>query len=219
MKKNYETALPQNYKEAFHIDARSKKVGLVMNLLSFIPLIGVIILVVFTADINLSEFRDASPSQLLWVALFCVVLMLSIVAYMILHELVHGVVYKAMTKQKLKFGLSWSCAFCGVPDVYTYRKTAFLALIAPFAVFGVLFAALAVVFYFFNPVLYVLFAFLFGMHVGGCVGDLYMTGLLLFKYKDKKILMRDTGPEQWIYVPTAVTENTAETENESPKMG
>lgn len=201
MKKTYETQLPQNYKEVFHIDARDKKIGLLLNLISLIPFIGVFLLLFFTAELNVERLFDGNLDGSKWLLLFCLVLILSIIAYMVLHELVHGAVYKVLTKRKLKFGISWSCAFCGVPDVYTYRTTAFLALIAPFAVFGVIFLALTIVFAFLHPVYYALFAILLGVHLGGCCGDLYMTGLLLFKYKNKELLMRDTGPEQWIYLP------------------
>jgi hypothetical protein len=38
------------------------------------------------------------------------------------------------------------------------------------------------------------------MHLGGCVGDDYVTLLFLFKFKDKTTLVQDTGPKQTIYV-------------------
>ena len=53
-----------------------------------------------------------------------VVFLVSLVLYLVLHELVHGAVYKALTHQKLTFGFTLTVAFCGVPDVYTSRKTA-----------------------------------------------------------------------------------------------
>lgn len=74
-----------------------------------------------------------------------------------------------------------------------------IALIAPFAVFSVLFIGLLAWFYFIYGLLYIAMAILFSIHFGGCVGDLYMFYLFLFKYKDSSILMRDTGPEQFLY--------------------
>ena len=41
---------------------------------------------------------------------------------------------------------------------------------------------------------------LFGIHFGGCVGDLYDTLVYLFKYKSPDTLMNDTGPKQTFYV-------------------
>ncbi|MCQ2122483.1 MAG: DUF3267 domain-containing protein, partial [Fibrobacter sp.] len=57
--------------------------------------------------------------------------------YIVLHELVHGAVYKLLTGQKLTFGFKASVAYCGVPDIYVYRRTALAALLAPFVVFDI----------------------------------------------------------------------------------
>ena len=72
--------------------------------------------------------------------LFTLGLLLSMFVYLVLHELVHGIVYKLMTREKLTFGISFSCAYCGVPDVFVTKKTALSALVAPFAVFTVAFS-------------------------------------------------------------------------------
>ena len=50
-------------------------------------------------------------------------------------------------------------------------------------------------------VFYAFAGILFAIHFGGCIGDLYMTALLLFRYKDPRTLMNDTGPKQTIYLP------------------
>ena len=128
------------------------------------------------------------------IAIFMVV----IIAYVVLHELLHGLVFKLMTKQKLTFGLTLAAAYCGVPNIYVYRKTALLSLLAPFTVFLPVF--LVPMFFLQNYLDILLFAFMLGMHVGGCSGDLYDTFLFLFKYRDPSTLMHDTGPKQVIYV-------------------
>ena len=46
----------------------------------------------------------------------------------------------------------------------------------------------------------------FACHLGGCVGDLHWTLMYLTKYKNCNTLMRDTGPEQWLYVPAEEAE-------------
>ncbi|MDE6407487.1 MAG: DUF3267 domain-containing protein, partial [Anaeroplasmataceae bacterium] len=180
MSKNYEELLPEGYKEIFHINAKDKKTGLLFTLFSFIltilPLAIVLPIYLCTRDFKL----EISLKSYLYLLGFLV----AMITYVILHELVHGIAYKALTKQKLTFGLSWSCAYCGVPNIYVYRKTSIIALIAPFAVFSLVFGGLLVWFYFLNGVLYILMSFLFSIHIGGCVGDLFMFGLFLFKYKD-----------------------------------
>ena len=123
------------------------------------------------------------------------------IGYIVLHELVHGIAYKIQTGEKLTFGISWSCAFCGVPNIYTYRRTAIVAVVSPFTIFTLLFIPILILLYCFSPLYYLLAAFIFGLHLGGCSGDLYVLYLLAVKFKDKKTLMRDTGPEQFFYIP------------------
>ena len=121
------------------------------------------------------------------------------IAYIILHELTHGAVYKALTKEKLRFGITWSAAFCGVPDIYTYRDTALKSLGAPLVLFSVILIPLLIWLYRVDAGWYLVAGVIFSLHISGCIGDLYMTALFLTKFKDPATLMRDTGPEQWIY--------------------
>lgn len=203
--KNYELELPQNYKAVKVIDAKEdKKVVIIFNIVALLVMaISVAIAWILVGDVfgNMAELGYAN---LIRVAVFLVVM----IAYIILHELVHGAMYKALTKQKLTFGLTLSVAFCGVPNIYVYRRTALLAVLAPFAVFLPVFTVLPIVLT--TPVDKILASFMWGMHVGGCVGDLYVAGLLLFKYRDKTVLMNDTGPKQTFYVLDETAEQTAE---------
>ena len=198
---NFERELPSGYKLVKHINAKDVKLGLIFNgvcllliaavlALAWIPLIG------RDLSVFLSDEEDLISLLVAWVVLIVVMIL-----YIVLHEMAHGTAYKALTGEKLTFGMSWSCAFCGVPSIYTYRRTAIISLIAPLTVFGVIFLPLTVWLYFVNPIYYLLSAFMLGMHLGGCSGDIYCTLLFLFKYKDKKTLMRDTGPQQYLYVP------------------
>ncbi|MBQ8323185.1 MAG: DUF3267 domain-containing protein [Clostridia bacterium] len=201
---NVFSELPENYEEVFHIDARNKKTGLIFNLVALIPFAIVLAIVRPTARLDAAAkalLALGFGQYMLRMGIYLLAFVGSLIAYLILHELTHGVVYKAMTKRKLTFGMSWSCAFCGVPDAYVSRKTAIAALIAPFTLFTLVFLPLTIVFAFVDPWLYLLFGLLLGLHLGGCSGDLYMTYLLLFRYKNKALLMRDTGPEQWLYLP------------------
>jgi len=135
------------------------------------------------------------------------VFLLSMLAYIVLHELLHGLGYKITTHERLTFGISWSCAFCGVPKIYVYRKTAMIALILPLLTFTLILLPLSVLLFFYaSSVVYTLSVLLFAIHLGGCVGDIYVLLLLSFKYRSKFTLINDTGPMQTIYIP----ENGAE---------
>ena len=197
MKKNYEVQLPENYKEIYSIDAKSKKTGTIFTLLSLIILVvimGICMLPIFINKVKIET------GELYKILIAYVVFFVSMIGYIICHELVHGIAYKALTKQKLTFGLSWSCAFCGVPNIYCYRKTALIALVAPLITFTIILLPLTIVLYFISPIYYLISSFILSLHLSGCIGDIYMTILLLTKYKSPNALIKDTGPKQTIYL-------------------
>ena len=162
-----------------------KKSGAAMHI------IGAVLCVVFWRLIQPWDAFLAAPlTSLLKTAVF----MVAVSAYIVLHELLHGAAYKLLTGRKLTFGLTWSVAYCGVPDIFVYRSA---ALVAPFVVFTVVF--LLAVLLIADPVSQYMAAFLLATHLGGCVGDLYDTGLYLFRFRDPDTLMQDTGPKQTFY--------------------
>lgn len=194
--KHYETELPEGYRQVYEIDAKDKKTAILLNLVALVVL--VLSLLPFLLSLGFRGlFRLPSQAQLLTLY---VVLLVSVIAYMVLHELVHGAVYKLLTHQKLTFGLSLSCAYCGVPDIYVYRTASLLAILAPFVVFTILFLPLALLTGS-HPVLRLTSVLLFCANLSGCVGDLYGAALMLFRFRDPKLLVRDTGPKQTYYLP------------------
>ena len=198
---NFERELPPGYRQARYINAKNAKFGIIFNLIAVAVLVLVMVaafLLLGLGDRSFDLSETVTPFEL---TVAYLIFIASMIAYVVLHEVVHGIAYKSQTGEKLTFGMSWSCAFCGVPHIFTYRKTAIIAVVAPFAVFTLLFLPLLVVLYFLNPLYYVLMSFVFGMHLGGCSGDLYVLYLLLVTYKSPRTLMRDTGPEQFFFVP------------------
>ena len=196
---NYYKTLPEGYREVKVVDAKEKKTSVLFVVFSFVLTAIPLMPVLLTAGGGLRTLVEQNGRAQSMIAV--VVFLASLVLYLVLHELVHGAVYKALTHQKLTFGFTLTVAFCGVPDVYTSRKTALLSLLAPFVTFSILLIPLTLWFYSFNRLYYLLSGILFSVHFGGCVGDLYMTYLLQFKYKDPRTLMNDTGPKQTIYLP------------------
>ena len=188
MNKTYESVLPEGYREAFHIDATSIRTAIALNAAAAVIMIAGIVLsfcIIRSSDISFS---------MLGPLLFFFFLFL----YLAAHELVHGAAYKLMTGQKLTFGITFSAAFCGVPEIYVYRRTALISLLAPFTVFTAVFLGAALL----NPgdLYKLLFAILLSIHIGGCAGDLYGTMLFLFRFRSPDALMRDPGPVQTFYI-------------------
>lgn len=195
---NYFRELPEGYREARVVDAKEKKTSVIFTVSSFVLTAMIILPILLTFGSLRELFEEYGRKTMLLADLVFVLCMLS---YIVLHELLHGAAYKSLTHQKLTFGFTLTVAFCGVPDVYTSRKTALIALLAPFVTFTVIFIPLLVWLHGVNMVFYAFAGILFAIHFGGCIGDLYMTALLFFRYKDPRTLMNDTGPKQTIYLP------------------
>ena len=189
--KNYEKTLPAGYREAFTVNAANNKTGVWLNVIAMIVMAVIVALAaVIIRPGNIFEESRIS-SMLLTLGAMCV--------YLVLHELVHGAAYKLLTGQKLTFGFTLTVAYCGVPEIYVYRRASLIALLAPFCVFTVVFGAMTLL----MPTAWgrMYSAILLAVHVGGCAGDLYDTWLYLNRFRDPRTLMRDTGPQQWFYVP------------------
>lgn len=118
----FERTIPKRYKEIYHIDAEDKETGLLFTLGSLVIAAFIIFLVFKGIRFGTLNFNEMLKHE--------IVLIASLLIYIVLHELTHGAVYKALKHEKLKFGITWSATFCGVPDIYTYRSTALKSLVA-----------------------------------------------------------------------------------------
>lgn len=201
--KDYFFELPDGYVEDRVIDAKNKKMGIIMNVLAVLIMIAVYVALFFIlGERALPVVFDEDCSPLETVAPLLLFLIM-ILPYTVLHELVHGVAYKITTRQKVTFGISWSVAFCGVPNIFVGKKTALIALLSPFILFTAMFATgIAVAEVGYGGA----FAWMLALHCGGCVGDLYCTILLLFVYKNG-CLIKDTGPKQTFYIKNGEKSN------------
>ncbi len=191
--KDFEFEVPKGYKEVYHIDASDKKTGIRLTLGAFAIVAVVIVLLFVFADLKQLDRSRLMVYDITWIVLMLV--------YIVIHELTHGAVYKALTHQKLTFGITWSAAFCGVPNIYTYRRTALLSLVAPLTIWTIVLLPLTIWLRSVNMGWYLVCGLIFAVHISGCVGDMFVTWLFLSKFKDPRTLMRDSGPAQWIYVP------------------
>ena len=205
-KKTFERELPKGYKVCDVIDAAHGKYAVILTLLSIVPLVFAIGLLILPFLLDPSrridlEYLISDEARICFAIGFVL-----IIVYTILHELVHGAVYKKHTGEKLTYGFALTCAYCGVPKIFTYRKTALAAVLAPFIFFNVLLLPTLVVCYFYSIELYIIFGAVFAMHLSGCAGDLYVTYLFLTKYKDDRTLMNDTGPRMAFFVPADAEE-------------
>ena len=186
-KKCFEEKLPDNYKEVYVVDAERILYLILFNLTCFV--IGMSLILIFTY-ITKVKFWEINTVYLF-------IFSLSLVLYIVMHELVHGLFYKIFTKKKLSFGFSLTYAYCGVPNLYVYRKYALITVLAPFVVFNIIPIFLLFVIEDIS-IRYLVLVFI-SIHISGCVGDLFCAFLLLFKFKDPLVLINDTGLKQIFY--------------------
>ncbi len=193
MAKSFEPVLPENYREVLSVDFSQKKLGLIMNLVAAALSAVVIVPAFFLIQPTYADYT--ASSSFLFVGV--------LIAYVIAHELTHGAAYKLLTHHKLTFGFTLTVAYCGVPDIYVYRRPAMIALLAPFVVFLPVFAV--PLFFLTNTMDQLYCAIALGLHIGGCAGDLWDTWLYLTRFRDPATLMNDTGPKQAFYLPADKT--------------
>ena len=185
------STLPQGYREIYSVNLqKDKKTCLLVNLfslligvLSILPMHFVVpIFLLFSMDGGLKEyfFRFAA-------------LMALTVLYLILHELVHGIVMKMCGTKKVKYGFTGLYAFAGSEDFYNKKSYLFIAL-APIVFWGIVLAIINLL----VPtewfwVVYLIQVF----NLSGAAGDLFVTFKFLRFPKD--ILVRDCGVEMTVY--------------------
>ncbi len=193
--RNHEVQLPEGYREVYRINALEKKTGIILNLVALLINAAVVLIALIPFFIRRAHFTfDYGVYMISFFAFIA-----AMILYIVLHELTHGLAYKLLTREKLTYGFSWSCAYCGVPNIYVYRRAALISLLAPLVTFTVILVPITALLYFVHPIAYLAAAILLGMHLGGCSGDMYLAILFFSKFKDKTTIMRDTGPEQFIY--------------------
>ena len=197
--KYYYSDLPEDYEKDYVIDAKDKKFTIVYGIiLNFVLIALTITLCLVIKGASINEYKDFIANNYLFSMVSLIVFALALLAYIILHELTHGLFYKLLTHEKLTFGLTLTVAYCGIPTIYCKKIPAIITLLAPFITFTLAFGI--PLFFTNNLLIYLLLSIILGIHVGGCIGDLYGTIIILFKYHGKDILINDTGPKQTFYI-------------------
>ena len=191
--KHYYLNIPEGYVAKKTIDAKDKKIIAILYLIVTILSVIAGVALYFIKPFSFNDLINDDTRTRLLVELILIAL---VFAYIIIHELTHGIVYKIFTHEKLKFGLTLSVAFCGVPNAYVKKWPAFLAAIAPLFVYTIVF--LTVFFVSDNLYVYFIAYVLFILHFGGCAGDMWVCSYLLFK-ADKTTIVNDDGAKQVFY--------------------
>ena len=186
--------LPDGYREIYAIDLqKNKKLALLVNGLAIA--ITVLLAVPAHFAVSIGTLFDMSRGYGAYFLRFGV-LMVSIVAYMVLHELVHGVAMKLCGTKRVKYGFTGLYAFAGSEDYYGKASYIFIAL-APVVLWGVVLLVLQ----FFVPTSWFWVVYLVQIsNLSGAAGDYFVT--LRFSRLPKDILVQDYGVGMKVYSRT-----------------
>ena len=177
--------LPDGFVEIYSIDLKkNKKAALLVNALAII--IGVVLAIIghFIVPITTLFSMDSGITMY---TLRYLVLVISLILYIILHELVHGIAMKICGTKKVKYGFTGLYAFAGSNDYYDKISYIFIAL-APIVVWGII---LAVINIFVPAEWFWIVYFIQLSNLSGAAGDLYVT--VKFSKMPRDILIFDYG--------------------------
>ncbi len=185
------TQLENGYSQILSIDLqKNNKLKLLVNGIAIIIAIAMVVPVAFFVPLTpLFTVKDAPLQTLLKLG----VLLIGLIAYIILHELIHGVAMKICGTKKVRYGFTGLYAFAGSDDYYDKRGYIFIAL-APIVLWG---AVLAIITVFVPAEWFWVVYFIQVTNISGAGGDLYVT----FKFcrLSKDILVKDAGVSMTVY--------------------
>ena len=183
--------LPEGYREIYSVNLQeNKKTALLLNLLSLV--IGAVVAVPMHFVVPFTSIYNMEKGMQDYILRF-VVLIVSMILYIVLHELVHGIAMKICGTKKIKYGFTGLYAFAGSDDFYDKKSYIFIAL-APVVFWGVVLAVINP----FVPVSWFWVVYLIQIiNLSGAAGDFFVT--IKFSRLPKDILVSDCGVGMKVY--------------------
>ena len=187
-------SLPAGYEQIFAVDLqKDKKMALSINLTAILIMlimgVGMHFLIPVTALFTVEE------DQIWLLFVRAAVLAVSYIAYIFLHEAVHGVAMKLCGTKKVKYGFTGLYAFAGSDAYYGKGAYIFIAL-APVVLWGVVLGVLCALL----PTGWFWIAWFLQIgNISGAAGDFYVT--FRFLRMPREILVRDSGVSMTVFAP------------------
>ena len=182
--------LPEGYREILHIDLqKDKKLMLTVNILAAVIMAAMFAAVIWVVPLStMFDFEDLTGMWLKTMAMA-----LGYLAYMVLHEAVHGIVMRHYCDAKVTFGFTGMYAFAA-SKAYYCRKHYLVIALAPIVVWGIILGILN----FMVPLswFYVVY-FIQAGNISGAAGDLYVTWRMSRLPED--ILVQDDGVSMTVF--------------------
>ena len=189
--------LPQGYQPLMKVDlAGNKRLFVLVNAGALVIGAGMTLLGLLFTPLS-ALFDKGFGLQLL---LRSTALLVGMVAYIVLHELVHGVFIRLFSGKRAKYGFGLSYAWAG-SDAY-FEKIPYLVIaLAPVVFWGAVLAVLCAVV---PPGWFWVVYFIQVLNISGAVGDFYVTVRFLTLPRD--ILVQDSGTAMTVFAKTQETQ-------------
>lgn len=181
--------LPEGYTKTRSIDLqKDKKTMLLVNGIALAIMILMVAVMGFFVPILSMVDLDNGDRGLVDTLIRLAVMFIGCIVYIVLHELVHAAVMKAVGCKKVRFGFTGVYAYAGSPGEYFDRSAYICVSLAPLVVFGLIFLVLQFV----VPRTWFWVVWVLQIsNVSGAAGDIYVS--ILTARSHKTILAEDTG--------------------------
>ena len=188
-----QTVLPENYSKVFDIDLKeNKKMAAIVNVAG-VAIMAVMILTALRFH-SVRDLFDMSDGLGAYIARFAAIVVGSI-AYIIVHELIHGFFMKRFSGIKPKYGYTFVYAYAG-SDAYFNKRDYLIIALSPLVILGVI---IAIINAFVPETWFWVIYFIQICNISGAAGDMYVTVKLLRQPAD--ILINDSGVAMKVYAP------------------
>ena len=126
--------------------------------------------------------------------------LLGTLAYMLLHEAVHGVCIWAYVRRRPRFGFGGGYIWTGLKDAYFDKPSYLVIALSPVVVWGVVLLALGLAL----PAWFPAICFVQSINLGGAAGDYYVAHAL--RSLPDETLCNDTGVAMRFYVKESASQ-------------
>lgn len=193
--------LPENYEEILSVDLKNnKRLALFVNLLAVG--IAVIFAVIGAFSVPIAALFDMSRGLGIY-ALRFLVMFAGTVAYIVLHELVHGIFIRLFSHEKPFYGYTGLYAYAG-SHAYFGKVEYIVIALAPIVVWGIV---LAILCFLLDAAWFWVVYLIQITNLSGAAGDLYV--FFRFLKLPREILVGDSGTAMVVYAPKHKEETKA----------
>ncbi len=190
MKKACST-LPEGFAEAYTVDLqKNKRQMLTVNGLAVVIMFAMLIPALVLNPIRIDFSADGALGSLF---LNCLIAVLGIIVYIVLHELTHGVFMRAFSKERVKYGFTGMYAYAGSDAYFPVWQYIIIAL-APVVIWGVVLLLLNI---FLPSSVFWGVYFIQLQNISGAAGDFYVTVRFLRQKRD--VLIQDSGVSMRVF--------------------